>query len=95
MVVELNLNGHKTEAIFDTGCAPDGVVLPKFRMKEFGIQTGSQGYYADSVEIGPISQRYSKVYVIEGSDVILIGPHFFKGRRFTVDPVNKLIKFQF
>lgn len=95
MIVEVMVNGKPTKATFDTGCAPDGLVMPMWFVKKLGIEHNSDGYYAERAEIGPIIRKYAKVHFANGLDCILIGPKFFGDRPYTVDPTNNVIKFQY
>lgn len=95
MLVDLKINGKPIKAVFDTGCAPDGIILPYTMLKTLGIQKSSTGFSAELAEIGPITRRFAKVYPNFGSGVVLVGPNFFGDRRYTVDTVNNLIKFQY
>jgi len=95
MFVDIMVNGRSTKAIFDTGCAPDGIVMPQRFVDKLGIQTNSDGYYAETVEIGPISRKYARVHFADGLHELLIGPKFFGDRRYIVDSINSVIKFQY
>lgn len=95
MIVDILVNGRSTKAIFDTGCAPDGVVMPMNFMERLGIQHNSDGYYAENVEIGPITRKFARVHFANGLRELLIGPNFFGDRRYIVDPASNLIKFQY
>lgn len=95
MIVDILVNGRSTKAIFDTGCAPDGVVMPMNFMERLGIQHNSDGYYAENVEIGPITRKFARVHFANGLRELLIGPKFFGDRRYIVDPASNLIKFQY
>lgn len=95
MLVDLLVNGRSTKAIFDTGCAPDGVVMPMNLVEKLGIQSNSDGYFAENVEIGPITRKYARVHFANGLHELLIGPKFFGDRRYIVDPSSNLIKFQY
>lgn len=95
MVVQVVVNGRKVPTVFDTGCAPDGIVMPMSFVQQLGIQRNSDGLYAETVEIGPILRKYAKVHFANGLDTLLIGPKFFGDRPYTVDPTNNLIRFQY
>jgi predicted aspartyl protease len=95
MIVEVMVNGKPTKATFDTGCAPDGLVMPMGFVSKLGIEHNSDGFYAERAEIGPIIRKYAKVHFANGLDCILIGPKFFGDRPYTVDPTNNVIKFQY
>ncbi len=95
MVVDILVNGHSIPTVFDTGCAPDGVVMPIYFMERLGIQKNSDGYYAETAVVGPITRKFARVHFANGLDTLLIGPKFFGDRRYTVDPINNLIKFQY
>ncbi|MBX9947847.1 MAG: hypothetical protein K2Y39_01665 [Candidatus Obscuribacterales bacterium] len=95
MIVEVMVNGKPTKATFDTGCAPDGLVMPMWFVQKLGIQRNSDGYFAERAEIGPIIRKYAQVHFANGLDCLLIGPKFFGDRPYVVDPVNSVIKFQY
>lgn len=95
MLVNIEVNGHTTKACFDTGCGPDGIVLPPSMAGALGIQENSSGAYAENVTVGPITRKYVKAYPAGNLRFLLIGPKFFGDRRYTVDSVNNLIKFQY
>lgn len=95
MIVEVLVNGKPTPTTFDTGCAPDGLVMPMSFVSRLGIESNSDGYYAERAEIGPIIRKFAKVHFANGLDCLLIGPKFFGDRPYIVDPVNNLIKFQY
>lgn len=95
LLVDIDVNGHTTKACFDTGCGPDGIVLPPALVSTLGIQENSSGAFAETVTVGPITRKYVKAYRGGNLHFILIGPKFFGDRRYTVDSVNKLIKFQY
>ncbi|MBA3993196.1 MAG: hypothetical protein C0469_06680 [Cyanobacteria bacterium DS2.3.42] len=95
MLVEMTVNGKPTPAMFDTGCAPDGLVMPMNFVQRLGIDRNSDGFFAERAEIGPIIRKYVPVSFANGLDCLLIGPKFFGDRPYTVDPVNNVIKFQY
>jgi hypothetical protein len=95
LLVDIEVNGHKTQACFDTGCAPDGIVVPPGMRTSLGLQQNSDGVYAENVVIGPITRKYVKAYPAANLPVLLIGPKLFGDRRYVIDPVNNLIKFQY
>lgn len=95
MIVELLVNGKPIRTTFDTGCAPDGLVMPMWMVESLGIQHNSDGYYAERAEIGPIIRKYARVHFANGLDCLLIGPKFFGDRPYIVDPTNSVIKFQY
>lgn len=95
MLVDIEVNGHKTQACFDTGCAPDGIVVPPRMRSTLGLQQNSDGVYAENVVIGPISRKFVPAYPASNLPCLLIGPKLFGDRRYTIDPVNNLIKFQY
>lgn len=95
MIVELMVNGKPIRTTFDTGCAPDGLVMPMWMIPQLGIQHNSDGFFAERAEIGPIIRKYAKIHFANGLDCLLIGPKFFGDRPYTVDPVNSVIKFQY
>lgn len=95
MIVTVLVNGRPTPTTFDTGCAPDGLVMPMGFVSRLGIAHNSDGYYAERAEIGPIIRKYAQVSFANGLDCLLIGPKFFGDRPYTVDPVNNVIKFQY
>jgi hypothetical protein len=95
MIVEVMVNGKPTRTTFDTGCAPDGLVMPMWMVQPLGIQHNSDGFFAERAEIGPIIRKYARVNFANGLDCLLIGPKFFGDRPYVVDPVNSVIKFQY
>ncbi|MGH9553815.1 MAG: hypothetical protein ACRD3W_30830 [Terriglobales bacterium] len=95
MVVKIEINGHQVDAIFDTGCAVNGVVLPPGLGRELGLRIHSNGAEIDRLIIGPIVKAGVRVYADYGLDKALIGPPVFGDHRYTVDQAAGCIKFAY
>ena|GEM_PF-1210386 len=93
MLIDIEINGYKTKAIFDTGCAPDGVVChPSLVDLAHLTHATRMGNRADRVVVGSIIKMDVPVYYANGLQYPLVGPKFF-ARPFTVDQVEKCIRF--
>lgn len=95
MLVDIDVNGYKSKAIFDTGCAADGLVAhPSFYLAA-GVKGMPFGRgTAERVTIGHMIKTYVPVYPGNGLRYPLIGPRLFD-RPFTVDQQEKLIRFDY
>jgi hypothetical protein len=92
MLIDIVVNGIPVKAIFDTGCAPDGIVChPDFAEK---VRMQPMSRRADRIQIGSIIRMDVPVYYAGGLQYPLVGPKIFN-RPYTIDPVNKLIKFDY
>lgn len=92
MLVDIEVNGVKAKACFDTGCAVDGLVLPP---AWFGpLKIDYHKAQAERLVVGHISKRYVKCYPANGLPVILIGPKIFD-RGYKVDQKEQCIKFDY
>lgn len=97
MLVQIEVNGHKTAACFDTGCAVDGIAMPPHLYSELGIKPKITMYssgVAERVVVGPIHKSYVKIYPAAGLSFLLIGPKIFD-RPYTVDQKAKCIRFDY
>lgn len=96
MMVDMEVNGHKVKACFDTGCAVDGIVIPPQFYKPLGIKLGGGGrqQVADKVVVGPIQKRYVRVHFAAALHFLLIGPKIFD-RPYTVDQKESCIVFDY
>jgi len=93
MLIDIEINGFKTKAIFDTGCAPEGMVChPALAEKAHLRFPTMSGNRADRVVVGSIIKMDVPVYYAGGLQYPLLGPKFF-GRPFTVDQTDKCIRF--
>lgn len=90
MYLNSEINGKPVRVCFDTGCAPDGIVInPRFA-KDFDVRNDM----LERFELGPMNLRSVRVHYASGIVEPLIGPKIFN-RPYTVDPVNKMIKFDY
>lgn len=92
MFVPVLLNRKPVRAEFDTGCAPDGIVINASKRKEYGVDPKTD--LLERFEMGPVILLGVKVYYAEGIKEPLIGPKLFN-RPYIVDPTRKIIKFQY
>jgi hypothetical protein len=92
MFVPVLLNRKPVRAEFDTGCAPDGIVISTSTRREYGVDPKTD--LLERFEMGPIILLGVKVYYADGIKEPLIGPKLFN-RPFIVDPARKIIKFQY
>jgi tetratricopeptide (TPR) repeat protein len=95
MLIDITVNGVPTKATFDTGCAPDGIVChPNFAAQAHMDHPTYIGNRANRLVIGSIIRMDVPVYYANGLGYPLVGPKIFN-RPYTVDPVNKLIRFDY
>ena len=107
MLIDIEVNGHRTKACFDTGCAVDGLVCPPTSFTPFGLTRqrstvrDSQGNtreaevaMAERLVVGPITKTYVKAYAAAGLTFPLIGPKIFD-RPYTVDQNAQCIRFDY
>ena len=93
MYINIEINGVKTKACFDTGCAPDGIVCHPSYFDKVNLHLDHDGYaIADRLVIGHIIKTNVKAYPAAGLDYPLLGPKIF-GRPFKVDQKEKVIRF--
>lgn len=95
MLVEIEMNGQKTKAMFDTGCAAEGVVckpsdVARYSMKHAGFMTNR----LDRLVVGPMIKMDVRVDFAGGLIHPLIGPKVFD-RPFKVDQQLQIIKFDY
>lgn len=92
MFVPVLLNRKPVRAEFDTGCAPDGIVINASKRREYGVDPKTD--LLERFEMGPVILLGVKVYYADGIKEPLIGPKLFN-RPYIVDPARKIIKFQY
>lgn len=92
MFVPVLLNRKPVKAEFDTGCAPDGIVINPAKRREYGVDPKTD--LLERFEMGPVILLGVKVYYADGIKEPLIGPKLFS-RPYIVDPARKIIKFQY
>ncbi|MBS2005694.1 MAG: hypothetical protein JST01_01555 [Cyanobacteria bacterium SZAS TMP-1] len=95
MLIDIEINGYKTKATFDTGCAPDGIVCHPSMVDRAGLHHANpSGNRADRVVIGSIIKMDVPVYYANGLRYPLVGPKIF-ARPFTVDQAERVIRFDY
>jgi hypothetical protein len=95
MLIDVEINGYKTKATFDTGCAPDGIVCHPSLIALAHLQHPTRmGNIADRLVIGSIIKMDVPVYYASGLRYPLIGPKVFN-RPFTVDQAEQCIRFDY
>jgi predicted aspartyl protease len=95
MLVDIEINGYRTKAIFDTGCATDGVVCQPALLEKASISySDEKGYLASRLVVGPIIKMDVPVQVASSLPFPLIGPKVFD-RPYVVDQIEKKIKFDY
>jgi predicted aspartyl protease len=105
MLVEIEVNGKTIKAIFDTGCAANGLVYPSSEFENLGLKIknpfplagvtpGPDRAFANKVAIGPVTKFEVRAYPAEGLIYTLIGPKLFD-RPYSVDQVAKIIRFDY
>lgn len=93
MFINIEINGVKTKACFDTGCAPDGIVCHPSYFDKVKLHLDNDGNaIADRLVIGHIIKTNVKAYPAAGLEYPLLGPKIF-GRPFKVDQKEKVIRF--
>lgn len=90
MYVQALVNRRPTRVQFDTGCAPDGIVINPSMRGLFDVRDNR----IERLEFGPVIRMGVPVYYASGISVPLIGPKIFN-RPYTVDPSKRLIKFDY
>ncbi len=105
MLIQIDVNGKTVKAIFDTGCAADGIVYHPSEFKNLGLQVknpfpqegvsqGPDRIIAEKIVIGPITKMQVRAYPAAGLSYPLIGPKMFD-RPYTVDQKDQLIRFDY
>jgi hypothetical protein len=95
MLIDIEINGYKTKATFDTGCAPDGIVCHPSLIALANLRHPNRmGNTADRVVIGSIIKMDVPVYYAAGLRYPLVGPKIFN-RPFTVDQAEQCIRFDY
>ncbi len=109
IIVKVKVNGREIPMFFDTGATPVllsvkhcgelGIAIPK-RVR-ISRHTGVQGQSLDiafpvsSISMGPIEHRNFEISVTKQKSLPhpLLGQDFYKNYRYSIDNVNKVIKF--
>jgi clan AA aspartic protease (TIGR02281 family) len=105
--VVASINGHETQAFFDTGAGCTmfsmsaarnmGLSIPHDATPIMvnGVGGGSLAYRfrVDRVALGPVQKSNMEIVVSPSCPVSLIGQDFFKDKRFTIDNEAHMIKF--
>jgi hypothetical protein len=90
MLVNIAVNNKPIKACFDTGCAPDGIVMNHAMAQDFGVRNNM----LERLEVGPVIRMHVRVYYADGVRHPLIGPKIFN-RPYTVDQELKQIRFDY
>jgi predicted aspartyl protease len=84
IVVDINVNGAKMKAYFDTGCAGKGIAMTTAMTRDRFVD----------LSIGPIT-KHVPVTVADGLTRPLVGPAIFGDRNYRIDPVRQVIDFDY